>query len=1187
MLRAVELAGFKTFAHRARFEFRGDFTAVIGPNGSGKSNLADAVRWVLAEPAGRGLRVRKAEDLLFAGGGGRPPAGLAEVTLVLDNHTRVLPLEFDEVTLTRRLHRSGEGEYWLNGRRVRHRELLEALAPAGLIQSSYAVIGQGLIDAALSLRPEERRELIEEAADIRRHQLALEDARARLAATRANLERLDDLLRELRPRVDRLAKMAAEADQHRRLAQELAELLAVSYSNRWHAQRQRYANAAAAVATTRAEEEEMRARLDQMAERLNAARSEATALRHRHETLLNELRHAQSAADRADHAAAFALRDVERFAQELDRLATDADQADQRAAHEAAELAVTLRELDEVRAEIAQLERVPETRAALEAAEQRLAHARRRLADWQTELGALDAERRSIGALRERLAAELRALAATPDEPEADPTLDAEIEQTSRRVAELSTQIERRIAERRTARQRAADAHEQLARLRGERAALGERQRECERRLAQLVREDELGGVYHPAVRTVLEGAGRRFAASGDSRRVAGGIRLTGIVGTVADLLEVPGGYEQAFEAALGGRSQDIVVERWQDAEAAIQFLRATGAGRATFLPLDTIQPRQRASWPAEPGVHGVAADLCRYDPRIRAVVDRLLGTIVVVDDLTVARRCLARNGRGHQFVTLTGETVGSWGAVSGGSPPSRRDGLLRRRMEQAALVAERDQLTARAADLDRTIEAARVDLNASNEAERQCAAEIDSLEQARAEASRALAHLQARAEQRRVAAEAAALRRDQAAARAAEFITEDAALADRLATLNRRLADLAQHGEALEREVTDAEAAIEAARERASASAARLAELRAAERGLVTSLRRIEATVERERARAAEARERHALITRQLEACRADAERHRDVAVAALARAESAQTRALEIGRLRQRLESELDSLTEQEHAARAAVAASVERLAGARREREAAAEALDQLRRRMEADGIDPDHLPPPSDAHDLTEVDRQVMRLRARLRATPNAGTAVIEEYEQERARLDDYSAQIADLRAAEANLSKTIASLEALIAERFDQTVTAVNQEFRRYFQRLFGGGTARLGVGEGTGIEIEARPPGKRPQTLGLLSGGERALTAAALVFALLRVNPIPFCVLDEVDSALDESNVRRFVEVLRELATTTQFVVITHNRVTIEAATAVYGLTVGGDGATRIVSVQLREPTTRSTPAVG
>ncbi|MCS6802086.1 MAG: chromosome segregation protein SMC [Chloroflexota bacterium] len=1187
MLRALELVGFKTFASRTRFEFRGDLTAIVGPNGSGKSNVADAVRWVLAEPAGRGLRVRKAEDLLFAGGGGRPPAGYAEATIILDNTARVVPLDFDEVAVTRRLYRSGESDYWLNGRRVRQRDVFDALGRAGLFQSSYAVIGQGLIDAALSLRPEERRELIEEAADIRRHHAALEEARGRLAATRLNLQRLDDLLRELRPRVEKLAKFAADAEEHRRLTAALADLLATAYAIRWRAAQQRYERAAASAAERVGEHDALRARLQQTADRLTALRSEANAARHRHDHLLNELRTAHAAADRARHEAAFAAREIDRFTDELTRLEADAEEAERRAAQEQAALDAAEQELTRLRAEIERLETASRPSAEAADAEQRAVRLRRLLEERRAEQGALEAERRAALALRDRLAADLAALDRLSESPALDPALDAEIERTSEQAAALAGRIESLAAEREEARQWLTNAEEQLAALRAERAALLERLRDCDRRLQHLAYEEAAGEEYSPAVRAVLESAGWQFGAEKGRRSTATAARLTGIVGTVADLIEVPAGYELAFEAALGARSQDIVVESWREAEEAIQFLRAVGAGRATFLPLDTIQPGRRASWPAEPGVHGAAADLCRHDPRIRAIVDRLLGNVIIVDSLAVARRCLARNGRGHQFVTVRGETVGSWGAITGGSPPSRREGRWRRRARQASIRAEREALAQQGETLHRQIERLAAEAAGRRERERALAAERERLEHARAETARQLARLQARAEQRRVALEAAARRQEETAARRAQLMTEIEALTARLAVIDQRCSELGRERETIEREIAEAEAAVLEARQRLARDGAQLAALRAAERAGVDTVRRIGAGIAREREIAAAARRRRDLLARQRETARTDVERHEAVVAAALARAEMLQREAEALGHRRHALEQELDRLVEQEQAERADAAAAAERLAEARREREAAADALDQLRRRMEAEGLDPQRLPSPPPDVDLDEIERQITRLRARLRTLPSANYALIAEYEEERARLDHGLAQLADLRAAEANLAKTIESLETLIAERFDQTVAAVNAEFRRYFQRLFGGGSARLGVSESAGIEIEVQPPGKRAQSLALLSGGERALTAAALVFALLRVNPIPFCVLDEVDAALDESNVRRFVAALLELAATTQFVVITHNRVTIEAAAAVYGLTVGADGATKIVSLQLRETSSRAMPGGG
>jgi chromosome segregation protein len=1187
VLRGLELAGFKTFASRTRFEFPGDLTALVGPNGSGKSNVADAVRWVLAEPAGRGLRVRKAEDLIFAGGGGRPPAGYAEATVVLDNTSRAIPLDADEVAVTRRLHRSGESEYWLNGVRVRQREVVEALARLGVVQSSYAVIGQGLIDAALSLRPEERRELIEEAADVRRHQSALEEARGRLAATRANLQRLDDLLRELKPRVEKLAQHAAEAEEHRRLAGELARLLALWYAARWHGATARVAATATAAEHARREHDAARARLHEVAQRLAATRSESNALRHRHESVLHELRNAESAADRARHEVAYTLREIQRRTEELDRLKDEAEDAERRAAREEAALAEARTEQRRLRSAIEACEQEAVDASGEELAEQALEAARRAVLDRRAERARLESERHAAQTLAERIGAELANLETERDTSAPDPTLGERTEQASQRATELSERLQRAEAERQVLRHWLGEAEERLATDRAEGAALAERLREAERRLAQLAREEAAGDGYSPAVRAVLERAGRRFAAGSGGRTPVAEARLTGIVGAVADLIAVPPGYELAFEAALGGRSHDLVVERWAEAEAAIRYLRDAGIGRATFLPLDTIQPGRRATWPPEAGVHGVAADLCRAEPRFQAIVDRLLGNVIVVDDLAVARRCLARNGRGHQFVTLQGDTVGSWGAITGGSRPSRRDGLWRRRAEVATLTAEREMLAKRVDETRRRVERLSAELAARRAQVQTLSADIETLERAWAEANRQLAQLQAEAERDRFALEEAARRQERSAARRAALLEEQAALEERRGAIESALAEAAAHLAIAERDLAAAETAAAAARQRARTEAAQRANLHAAARNADEAVRRVQATLEREREIATSARRRRDALAQQIDAARHDANRHQALADAAAARAEALRARAHELAERRKMLDAELERLAEREQDERDAVASAAERLAEARREREAAADALDALRSRMANDGLDPDQLSPPAADLDVDELDRRITRLRARLRSSPAGGYAVIAEYEEERARLTEGIAQSEDLRTAEANLTRTIASLETLIAARFDQTVAAVNVEFRRYFQRLFGGGTARLGIGEGCGIDIEAHPPGKRPQSLALLSGGERALTAAALVFALVRVNPIPFCVLDEVDAALDESNVRRFVDALQELTATTQFVVITHNRVTMEAAAAIYGLAVGSDGATKIVSLQLREASSPARQAAG
>ena len=1176
MLRGLELSGFKTFAQRTRLEFRPGLTAIVGPNGSGKSNLADALRWVLTEPAGRGLRVRRAEELLFAGGAGRPPAGFAEVSVILDNAARRLPLEADEVVITRRLYRSGESECWVNGSRVRQREVVDLLSRLGLAQSAYAIIGQGLVDAALSLRPEERRELIEEAADLRRHQAALAEARTRLEATRLNLQRLDDLLAELRPRLERLARQAAEAQEHRRLTEELAALLAAAYRARWQVAQTRLTAAEQAEEAAAAALATARAAAQQVSEERAALHAAAAASRQHHETILAELRAVEAVADRARHEAAYAARNRERLAAEVSRLEREVTDWAARVASEAAALAAAEQELAHLRAEQAAFpptsgpRESPAAEQALEAARQRVQEVRRRLAD-------LEAELRATAALRERLAAELNTLS---DLPAAPPSSAGEAAQLAAQATALEEQLHALQQEREATEARLADLREQEATTRAAAAALAERRREAERRLAQLAREEAAGDFWTPAVRAVLEEAGRLRVAPGR----APAARLNGIIGTVADLIRVPAGYELAFEAALGARAQDVVVASWRDAEAAIAFLRASGAGRATFLPLDTIRPGRRAEWPPEPGVHGVAAALCQYDPAYQAVIDRLLGMVVVVDDLLVARRCLARNGRGHQFVTLQGEIVGSWGAISGGSRPSQREGLMRRRAELAILTRERDQLTTRVAEVERKLAAIGQALARERAALADLRTRRDELEQARAAVQRQLARREAEQEQARLAAETATRQQQRRQALEAEAQT----LATRAAQLEAAIAASRVALQEADAAQSAAERVLSAVREREQAAAARQAQVRALEQAALATCSRLEASLER--ARASEQRARDLLAELRAQQAEAEAEgvHHQQRAEAALQRAADLQQQVRQLGEQLRQLEAALERAQQAEQAAGEAVVSASERFAEARRERELAAEALEMLQARMLADGLEPTALAAANGpTGDPEELERRALRLRARLRALPPTSYHVIAEYAQERERVEHQQAQADDLRQAEANLTRTIASLEALIAERFEETVAAVNREFRRAFQQLFGGGTARLHLTESAGVEIEAHPPGKRPQGLAMLSGGERALTAAALLLALLRVRPVPFCVLDEVDAALDERNLVRFLGQLRELSTLTQVLVITHNRLTVEAASSVYGVAIGADGCSRVVSLALEEASWPARPGAG
>ncbi|MFN8567708.1 MAG: chromosome segregation SMC family protein [Kouleothrix sp.] len=665
-LKRLEIQGFKTFAARTVFEFRPGITAVVGPNGSGKSNIADAVRWVLGEQSYATLRSKRTEDLLFSGGGRRAPAGLAEVSLTIDNSDRLLPLPYGEVTLTRRATRAGDNEYFINRSRVRLRDLQEAVGPLG---GSYTIINQGLVDSALTLRPEERRRLFEDAAEISVFESRKHDAERKLRETEANLERCEDVLAELEPRLRSLKRQAGLARSYRELAAELRLLLVQHYVDQWHAAQSslaqstaaeqqltdalhaRRAEQAAATLGLRTAREQLRALRD----RLAALHAESSALHARAEAIQRDLavgNERQAALIRRGEEFERSLNEFDLRREELDRertavaerlAAAEANLAEQRAAVTAAEHALAAREHERRTAQRA-IEAAQRTELAAAAAlherhrrAEQLAAQHQRLLDAQS--GAANALATATQALAERLAA-------------------AEQAQARRAAAEQARQATAQAAE---------QARHTLDRLRAERTradeALAHARRavaDTEARLATLTRLQRSYAGTFAGVRAAMQWA--------EAQRRAGFMLVSALIRTPAHL-------ETAVEVALGSRLQNIVVERWADAEDAIEALRHGGQGRATFLPLDTIRrpgPDERRPGADADGVLGIATDLVEFDQHYRPVIQYLLGRTLVVADLPTARRELKRLSGGWALVTLAGEQVSSGGAVTGGAQVKR-----------------------------------------------------------------------------------------------------------------------------------------------------------------------------------------------------------------------------------------------------------------------------------------------------------------------------------------------------------------------------------------------------------------------------------------------------------------------------------------------------------------------------------
>lgn len=1188
-LKQLTLQGFKSFADETPLIFPSGITAIIGPNGSGKSNVADAIRWVLGERRITALRGKSGEDMIFAGSKRRARAGMARVVLTFDNSDGWMPVDYAEVTIERRLFRSGESEYLLNGSRIRLMDLSDLLDRAGLGRDAYLIIGQGLVDHVLSLRPQERTALFEQAAGITPYRTRRDETLQRLEETQRNLERARDILSEIEPRLHRLEKQAQRYEHYQKLQAELKEALKLWYGYRWHQSLADLELARSRVAYQEERVQKRQAAVEAVSARLSALR-QATVEQRR---ALTALHHTQSeTAARAE-----------------------ALQRELAVALERKRLLQTYRE--EARANLVPLEAALEAEAtelltldaALEESAQRLAAAQSALQEAESAYNALQAQRQTIlqrqSALQSQALAQRHQLADRQSRSERAQERQAEL---TRRAAELAQAQEEARARVRSAQEavtaaraaltqaeealRAHDAEEEalraardaaqttLEQLRREATSLESERQQLAARLDALERLAQEGTGLYPGVRAVL-------------RAVEQGA-LQGLPGTLASLVRVPPHLERAMEVALGSHLQDVIAHSWRDAEAAVAWLKQHRAGRATFLPLDTLRPAPLLEVPSLPGVVGLAAVLVEYDPALRPAVHLVLGRTAITEQLEAARRLYERLNGGFQIVTLEGDLLRSGGALTGGEGrgEQERGNLLARERERRELPEKLEQLAARRRELRARMQELETELNRSGEALRRQREQRQSLERARQQAARQVDEaVQALEAAQRQAAWQQRLREETAAEQQtlaetlARLEQEREAAREALQALEAQLAEVAEaltvlddaaptrllaERQAALLQVTREHEALRLQREARARERLRLQEQLNAQRqrwqGLEDELQALETTLNELRARYEEARQ---------------------AALAVQAQIPALEERATQAEQAQEALEGEeaearnaLHEAEQQSTQAQLAVRRLEEQILALRHEVE---EALGIVIGDLPASLPVQQPLPlaslvaPLPEVHELPEgLEQQLRELRAQLRRLEPVNPAAWEEYQEVRERHGFLTTQIQDLETASAHLKQVIAELEGMMDTAFNATFKAIAREFSAAFETLFNGGMAKLEQVEG-GIEIVVRPPGKRTSGLGMLSGGERTLTALALLFAVLRVSPTPFCVLDEVDAMLDEANVGRFRAMLRELAQQTQMLIITHNRGTVEAAEAIYGVSMGEDSASKVLSLKLED----------
>lgn len=1180
VLKSLLLQGFKSFPDRTEIRFLGGVTAIVGPNGSGKSNISDAIRWVLGEQSSRSLRGAKMEDVIFGGTARRGPVGFAEVALILDNENGRFHSDFTEIMITRRYYRSGESEYFMNKKHCRLRDIHELFMDTGLGRDGYSIIGQGRIDEILSLKSEDRRDIFEEAAGITKFRYRKEEAERKLKATEDNLVRIRDLFTELERQVGPLEKQSEKARQYLALRDQLRVLevsLWLLSLERIRKDGQKNAQDTAVcenqLEQARCEQNALYEQSERLAEALRNVEIEAEDLR-------RQLRDAEArTAEQASRCAVLAANiknqeeNIERSQREQEHRQEQAANLSGQTAARERRIQLLDREHEELAGKLAGLEaqaeglrkegealaaRERQTRDGIAAAtEERFTIELRRTAA-ETGLKSMEDRRGTIDADVERGGGKLEAEETRQKElqKELDDCLET-LSGAKNKLAGVSLKAEGRRKKADSLQTAAQDAAAALT--------------DCVNRVRMLRDMQKEYEGFSRSVKSVMTAAGRGT--------------LGGVHGPVSSLLTVDDRYLTAIDTALGAAASNIVVDRAEDGKRAIAYLKRSDGGRATFLPLDTIRPQslRENGLEGRPGCHGTADALVHCDEKYQNIVKNLLARTVVAEHMDAALAIARGYGNRFRIVTLDGQIIQAGGAMTGGSV-SKGTGALARAGKLRELEGRQKELEKKKTDAEQAFAAAKSELAALDY-------DVKAIEAERARAQEDEARLRASVSQHgalvdslRAQYEGLTLERDNLAEAKAGYqraIEENtAALAaqqEALDGLNEQLAGLERERGALaarQSETAEKTAGLNTAiaenRTEANASRDALEELIRLKADMDAGLTGARDEIER-------FRQEIARMQGELE----DARRRQSDGGG---EAEKLRVRIAEKGQDRLRTEGE-KTVADRRAQAKNEEILNLER-ESARLENQAAqlkSEESQILDKMWESYELTP--TPAAEVAQELTDpaqAGKDAAALREKMRALGHINLDAIEEYRKVLERYEFLSEQKEDLEKAQNELRKVIDQLTVNMKEVFASEFAKLNGYFGETFREIFGGGHAELQLADTSdilncGIDIRVSPPGKAVKTITLLSGGEKAFVAIALHFAILKLRPTPFCVLDEIEAALDDVNVKRFAQYVRRLSDGTQFIVITHRRGTMEEADMLYGVTMQEQGVSRLLMLNLAE----------
>jgi len=1182
-LKKLELYGFKSFAQRTEIVFDEGITGIVGPNGSGKSNIGDAVRWVLGEQSAKTLRGASMSDVIFNGTQKRKPLSYCEVSLVFDNDDHALAMEAAEVMVTRRVYRNGESEYYLNRTACRLKDVVDLFRDTGIGKEGYSIIGQGRIDEILSRKSEDRRQVFEEAAGIVKFKARKEEADKKLQRTLENLERVDDILDELTKRLKPLEEQSRNARVYLELSTELKDLdlnLFLIRSDRARARLSELESELLTVQTILADTEsnltdkttrrdETQNRIDQLEEAITKARTELMeCAEHVHESQ-KKLSALQSRRETRSENRQRIVREQEEAQERLAEIEKDHAriQADVEKQHSLIADAEQILRATQEAAEKAQAKE-KEADAALEAQKAAVIDQMNRLSDVRndkTRLNTMQAQmetrlteiEESSGALQEQEAALREALIAVEKQLETENQHQQQCQEKLAQARQASDEADAAYANLR------ADVEKQSADMQ----AAASRHNV----LTEMTRDME---GYNMAVRRAMTYAKQRG--------------LTGVKGVLAQLMTVPQAYETAIDMALGAAQQNIVTDTEETAKELINYLRQNRLGRATFLPMSAI--RGKTLYGNErnalklPGCLGVASELVQCAPEYRGIVENLLGRTVIADNLDHGIPIMRAGNHAFRLVTLEGDVMHSGGSMTGGSAQSKVSNLLSRERELKELTAK---LQTGRAELDKCRQELTQRQQTAQEKRQKVSDAVNALHQQEI----AVAREQARREsvfadlnthlQRMQETEQARVQLHQS--------LED--IRQQLETIEHQRTGAQGDQSAMEQKTIEMQNALVKARAEASAENDRLMvrtlQLSDLRHGL-SDLERDEAHAQQDQAQILREQERREQLLHEMDELDAIDENDMKREEAESARRQKEQLRqesaAQAIEQRRAQAQSDLrDILSDMENLHEAYNRDSEKlhktELAKARIEGD-----QKNLQNRiwdtykLTYAGAEEFRRTP----FDEKESDCRAAELQGQIRALGTVNVGAVEEYAETKARVDDLTAQQQDLKRAEMDLRELIERLLIQMRSTFVENFSKMQGYFAETFTRLFGGGHAELKLMDpddplNCGIEVNAQPPGKKLQLLSLLSGGERALTAIAILFAMLKLKPTPFCILDEIEAALDDANIGYYADYLKEYSKGTQFIVVTHRKGTMERCNSLFGVAMEEQGVSRMVSVSLQD----------